>query len=174
MSDFEKEVKEALVIHDEDLSTELKEQATKQYYYGAMWARAVKAERTQKLLVDTIEAELSQEFRQLMLAENPKERVTEKMLKEYIGNHPKSKAEQEKLIQFGMVSDMFNIAKSAFESRGRMLLELAKQNAANKFYDDEYRNMRMEFERKEEEKVKKSRRKKDPVIDKDSAAFGDV
>lgn len=160
MPDFEGEIREALFIHDEDLDKELKEQSTKQYYYGAMWARAMKAERAQRLTVDTLDAELCKEFRIQMATDNPKERITEKMLKEYIMGHPKYKDEQLKLIQLGMVADMFNVAKGAFESRGRMLLELSKRTAENKFYEGQYRAMRSEFERSEEEKATKKAKKK--------------
>jgi hypothetical protein len=160
MPDFEKDISEALVIHDEDLDRELKEQATKLFYWGSLWARAVKAERTQKLAVEALEAELSQKFRAKMLEENPKERVTEKMLKEYVTGHPTYQSEQSKLVQLGLVSDMFNVAKTAFESRGRMLLELAHRAAENKFYENQYRAMREEFERSQEEVARKRGRKK--------------
>ena len=161
MADFEKEIKEALVIQEAELPSELKDQSTKQFYYGAMWARAVRAERAQKLTVETTEAELSQEFRQLMLAEKPTERVTEKMLKEYIANHPKYKAEQEKLIQLGLVCDMFSVAKDAFEVRAKMLIELARQDASQRFYENEVKAMKEEFERREEAKVRKRAKKEE-------------
>jgi len=168
MPDFEAEIKEALAIHDEALDIELKEQATQQFYYGSLWARAMKAERTQRLTVDSVEAELCQEFRIKMANDNPKERITEKMLREYIVNHPKYKEEQLKSIQLGMVADMFNVGKTAFESRGRMLLELSKRNAENKFYDQQYRNMREEFDRQEEANARKKTRKKQIVLDPES------
>ncbi len=155
MPEFEAEIKEALLIHDEDLDKELKEQATQQFYYGSLWARAMKAERAQRLAAESIEAELCTEFRTKMFSENPKERITEKMLKEYLYGHPDYKEEQLKSIQLGMVADMFNVAKIAFESRGRMLIELSKRTAENKFYEGQYRAMREEFDRKQEEDAAK-------------------
>lgn len=151
----EEQIKKDLVINDADLATELKDHATKQFYWGSMWARAIRAERAQKFAVETLEAELCQQFRLTMLETKPGERVTEKMLKEYIHNHPAYKEAYEKLIQLGLVSDMFSVAKDAFESRSRLLLELAKQDSANKFYENEVRNMRAEFERREDEKLRR-------------------
>lgn len=159
MAELEKEIREALTINDADLQNELREHSVKQFYYGSMWARSLRAERAQKLAVETLEAELCQQFRKMMAEERPTERVTEKMLKEYINNHPEYKAAQEKLIQLGLVSDLFAVAKDAFESRARLLLELAKFDASNKFYENEVRNMQAEFERREEEKARKREKK---------------
>lgn len=159
----ELDVQNGLIIHDEDLGKELQEQATKQFYWGAMWARSMRAERTQRLTVETLEAELCKEFRIKMFKENPKERITEKMLKEYIAGHPSYQEEQSKLIQLGMVADMFNVAKGAFESRGRMILELSKRTAENKFYEGQYRAMREEFDRKQEDDARKKSNKKKTI-----------
>ena len=163
MPDFETDIKEALIIRDEQMDIELKEQATKQFFYGSLWARAMKAERAQRLAAESLEAGLCKELRIKMLTEAPKERITEKMLKEYITDHPDYKEEQLKLIQLGMVADMFNVAKSAFESRGRMILELSKRTAENKFYEGQYRAMREEFDRKVEDDVRKKSNKKKPI-----------
>lgn len=150
--DLNLDIKESLQINDTDLATELKEQATQMFYYGSMWARALRAERQQKLIVESLEASLSKEFRELMLTTDPGTRVTEKMLKEFIAGHPKYIESQQKLIQAGYIADTFNVAKTAFESRGRMLLELSRQLGDSKFYDAEYTNMKNEFERREEKK----------------------
>lgn len=146
------EIKESLQINDADLPTELKEHSTQMFYYGSMWARALRTERQQKLVVESLEAELSKEFRELMLETEPGTRVTEKMLKEFIAGHPKYVEAQQKLIQAGYIADTFNVAKTAFESRGRMLLELSRQSGDSRFYDNEFKAMREEFALKEEKK----------------------
>lgn len=160
--DLDLEVKESLQINDADLPTELKEQSVQMFYYGSMWARALRAERQQKLIVESLEADLSKEFRTLMLETEPGTRVTEKMLKEFIAGHPKYVESQQKLIQAGYIADTFNVAKTAFESRGRMLLELSRQSGDSKFYAAEYANMREEFALKEEKKSRKAK-KMEPV-----------
>ena len=158
-SEVEKEIKEELKIDDANVPGELKEHATKFYYYGTMWARALKAERHQRLYVDALEANLAKEFREMMLRDEPGTRITEKMLKEFVANHPKYIEEQKKLIHLEFVADIFNTARMAFESRGRMLLELSKITNETKFYDNEYAAMRKEFELREEKKAQKRAKK---------------
>jgi hypothetical protein len=152
--DIEGDLKKELEINDADIATELREQSTKFFFYGTLWARALRAERQQKLIVESLEASLSKEFRELMLRTEPGTRVTEKMLKEYISGAPLYQEAQQKLINAGYSADLFNVAKTAFESRGRMLLELSRQTGENKFYDREFLNMKDEFERREEKKAK--------------------
>jgi len=157
--DVETDIKDELAINDADLETELKEQSTKFFFRGSQWAKAVRGERQQKLLVEQIEAELSKEFRETMFQTDPTLRITEKMLKEYINGHPKYQEEQKKLIQLGYVADLLNVVKTAFESRGRMLIEMSRQIGENKFYEKEYLNMKQEFERREDAKSRKRSRK---------------
>lgn len=162
--EVENEIKEELKIDDANVPGELKEHATRFYYYGSMWARALKAERHQRLFIDALEASLAKEFREMMLKDEPGTRITEKMLKEFVSNHPKFIEESRKLIHLEYVADIFNTARMAFESRGRMLLELSKQTNETKFYNHEYENMRREFELKEEKKAAKRASKKDETV----------
>lgn len=158
--DIEGDLKKELEINDADITTELKEQSTRFFYYGTLWARALRRERQQKLLVESLESEISKEFRDLMLQTDPTTRITEKMLREYTTGHPKYQEAQKNLISAGYSADLFNVAKTAFESRGRMLLELSRQSGESKFLDNEYSNMRKEFELKEEKKTKSRKPKK--------------
>jgi hypothetical protein len=158
--DIDSEIKTALQINDADLLTELKEQSTHLFYYGSMWARAIRAERHQKLVVEGLESELSREFRDVMRQSDPTTSVTVKMLKEFLDGHPTYIEAQQKLVQAGYIADMFNVAKSAFESRGRMLLELARQTGDSRFYNAEYQAMKGEFELREEKKASGRRMKK--------------
>lgn len=151
----EERLQEDLAINDEDLATELREQATKFFYWGSLWARALKAERQQKLKVQEAEATLSQEFRRHMLETEPGVRVTERMLNEYVSNHPQYTEEQQQYIKLEYIADLFNIARIAFESRGRMLTELSKRAESNKFFENETKNMENEFIRREEKKLEK-------------------
>jgi hypothetical protein len=157
--DVETEIKEELTINDADLETELKEQSIKFFFRGSQWAKAIRGERQQKLLVEQTEAELSKEFRELRFKTDPTTRITEKMLKEFINGHPKYKEAQQKLIQLGYVADLLNVVKSAFESRGRMLLEMARSVGENKFYEKEFHNMEAEFIRREDKKAEKRKQK---------------
>ncbi len=161
--DINDEIKETLQINDADLNSELKEQSVHLFYYGSTWAKALRAERQQKLIVESLEAELSKEFRELMLQTDPGVRVTEKMLKEFIAGHPKYAEAQQKLIHLGFIADTFNVAKMAFESRGRMLLELYRQSGDSRFYAAEYENMKNEIELKETKKTRGRPKKIEPV-----------
>jgi hypothetical protein len=161
--EIEKEIQEELKIDDANVPAELKEHATHFFYYGQCWARALKAERHQRLFIDALEASLAKEFREMMLRDEPGTRITEKMLKEFVSNHPKFVEESQKLIQLEFVADIFNTARMAFESRGRMLLELSKVTNESKFYDNEYSAMRKEFELREEKKAQKKAKKE--VVD---------
>lgn len=156
----EERLKLDLAINDEDLPNELREQATKFFYWGSLWARALRAERQQKLKVEETEAELSKQFRQFMLESEPGTRITERMLNEYVSNHPQYIEEQGKYVKLEYVADMFNVARIAFESRGRMLIELAKRSDANRFFENEATNLSNEFIRREEKKLEKRAKKK--------------
>jgi len=160
----EEKLKDELAINDADLNIELKEQSTRFFYWGTLWAKALRAERQQKLLVEQIEAELSKDFRQKMLETDPALRITEKMLREFINGHPKYQEEQKVLIDKGYYADILSVAKTAFESRGRMLLEMSRQIGENKFYEREFINMKAEFERREEAGAKKRAQKQEKKV----------
>lgn len=153
--DLEEEIRKALAIDETSLKEELKSQPSKHFHFGTLWAKALKAERAQRLAVEVCEAELSKEFRQEMAKISPSERITEKMVREYVSNHPTYKAEQEKLIMLGAYADILGVAKVAFESRAKILLELARQQAVDMFYEAELKKMREEFELNAEKRRRK-------------------
>ena len=157
--DYEKEIQTDLEINEDNLPEELVNQSSDMFYWGSMWARAAKARRKSKLELDILDASLSKEFREIMLKTNPEVRVTERMLNEYLNGHPKMQEGHQKFINASYLEDMFGVANTAFKQRGQVLLELAKSNAENKFYENELRTMREDFERKEEKKIKKMKEK---------------
>jgi len=152
-----------LVINDADIYGELAQHSVKQHYWGSMWARAVRQRRTAELDLEALEATLSKTFREQMAESEPATRITEKMIKEYVTGHPSYTDESKKVIHLEYLANIFGVAKNAFESRGRMLIELSKQTAEGKFYEREYTNMKNEFERREEE-TSKRRRKVKPTV----------
>ena len=159
---FEEQIQEDLVIDETSLRQELLDQPSHVFYWGSMWARASRARRKQKLDIEQLEAELSKDFREAMLKSEPGARVTEKMIREFLDGHPKYQKVQLQLIQASYMEDMFSVAKDAFKSKGQSLLELSKSEAEQKFYANEMKAMREEYETRESKKTRKGKKVEPP------------
>jgi len=153
--EVETEIQGELEIDSTDLSAELTRSPSKYFYWGTCFSLAAQKARMQKLRTEETEARLSKEYRKLMADEDPKTRVTEKMINEYLSEHPDYRAAKEEEIQAEYMSDMLNVAKDAFRQRGISLLELVKAQREDQFSLNEFKTFKTELEQREEKKHKR-------------------
>lgn len=173
---IELEIKEAMEIDDSDILGELMRHSSKYFYYGVLWAKASKQKRKQRLKLKEAGARLANQLRAQAAEEDPKARVTEAMINNFLYNHPEYLQEESNLIQYEYMEEVLDIARDGMKQRGMALNELAKQARAEDMYGDEFKAMRKEFDGRVEDVPKKKRKKRelDPVIDPNSGAEGDV
>ena len=153
---MEGEISAALNIDETKLSEELIRQPSLFFYWSTGWALAAKKRRIIKLQVRETEAALTREFRERMIIENSGLRVTEKMISDYLAEHPKYKEAAIEQIKAEYIEDMLSAGKDAFKQRGQVLLELSRNSgdlAANEF--STIKALREELEAREETKPKK-------------------
>lgn len=144
----EDQIQEGLTIDDTKLTEELKGQPGLFFYYAAMSARASRARRKEKLRAKEAEAGLVKEFRQKMNKEQLGTRVTEKMVDEYLSEHPDYIAMNSRLIDLEYMEDMLTLARDAFKERHQVLIELSRTMSDEKVYGNEIAVMREEFEKR--------------------------
>lgn len=155
---MESEISEALSINETKINEELLRQPSLFYYYSVGWALAAKKRRMVRLQVRETEAILTREFRELMTSENPALRLTEKIVNDYLAEHPKYKEAAIEQIKAEYTEDMLSAAKDAFKQRGQALLELSRNSgdlASNEFAT--MAALRGELEQREGDKPKQKR-----------------
>ena len=153
---IESEIQEALQINTDDIITELKEQPSLYYYYACGWALATRKRRLQKMKLNETEAKLGNEFKQLLKDDDPKVRVTERMLDDYLSENPTYQEAVNALIQSEYMESILEVAKDAFKERYGALIELSKSQKDEAIYGSEFAIMKTEMERRDE-KVKRKR-----------------
>jgi hypothetical protein len=160
---IENEIREALEINSDDIITELTEQPSQYYYYGCGWAMAARKRRLLKMKLKETEAELGNEFKQKVYREDPKLRVTERMLDDQLSQDSRYQEAFKNLIQAEYTESVFEVAKDAFKERYGALVELSKNNKEEKFYGNEIKIMKDEMERRDEKVTKRNKRISKPV-----------
>lgn len=164
----EDEIREALLINDDDLIKELKEQPSLYFYYSALWSRAAKKRRTQKMQLKEVEARLGKVLRERVRADDIKAKVSERMLDDYLAEQEEYKQILRDYTQAEYVESLLEVAKDAFKQRGQLLVELSRSNRDEKVYGNEMNIMKAEMERRDE-KVKAKRSKRQPELIEDTA-----
>ena len=168
---LEEEISKALNIDDTKLGEELVRQPSLFFYYSTGWALAAKKRRMIKLQVREVEASLTKEFRERMLAENTGLRVTEKMISDYLAEHSSYKEAAVEQIKAEYIEDMLGAGKDAFKQRGQILLELSRNNndlAINEF--STIKALREELEAREDTKtIKRRTRRTRAEMERDKA-----
>ncbi len=154
----ENEIKGALEINSDELDIELQEQPSLYYYYACGWAVSSKRRRMLKMKLKETEAELGNEFKHILKADDPKARVTERMLDDYLSQHPKYREALVNLIQAEYMESVFEVAKDAFKERYGALIELSKSRGEEKIYGNEMKILRDEMERRDEKVKRRSKR----------------
>jgi len=158
----EQEIRDALSINEDDIANDLIDQPALYYYYACGWAIAAKQRRLSKIRLKEIEAELGREYKELVRSEDSKARVTERMLDDYLAEHPIYKESLTNLIQAEYKEAIFEVAKDAFKERYGVLIELSKSRGEEKFYANELSVMKKEMERRDKKvQGKRSKRTKE-------------
>lgn len=160
----EVEIQEELAIDETKLEEELVRQSSKSFYWSAMWARAAKARRRQQLKLRELEATLTQQYRAGIAADDPKFRVTERMVEDYLAQNPDYKAEKILTIDKEYAEDMLGVAKDGFRQRGQALIELVRLlKDDGRGTRDELEIMRKEMELRELARKEKRKARKEIV-----------
>lgn len=160
----EEEIQEALSINTEDLVTELKEQPSTMFYWGCSWALAARKRRLEKMKLKEVEARLGNEYKIILKREDPKVRVSERMLDDYLAGEPIYQEALKAYLQSEYVESMLEVAKDSFKQRGQMLIELSRSHGDEKYYGNIYGAMKEEMEIRDE-KVKQRRNKRKQETD---------
>jgi hypothetical protein len=168
MSDEQKKIEDQITdqleINPTEVMNELLEQPARFFYWGSLWARASRKKRGTKLALKEKEAKLTADFRINLAETDPTTRVTENMIKTYLGNHPDMTTLETTVIKDEFIEEELAVAKDAMKQRHQVLLEISRMQNEEKFYGNEYRNMRNELETREI-KTRKKRTKVEPVVD---------
>jgi len=160
----EEEIQEALTINTEDLATELKEQPAIYFYWSCSWALAARKRRNQKMKLKEAEAKLGRAFKELLRADDPKVRVSERMLDDYLAERPEYQEVLKEFTQSEYIESMLEVARDAFKQRGQMLIELSRSHSEDRIYANEYKIMEGELDRRDEKtRRKRSKRTPEPV-----------
>ena len=157
----ENEIQKELEIDESNIVNELIRHPSKFFYWATTWALASRKSRKIRLKRREVEARLSKEYRIVMREDDPKFRVTEKILDDYLAEHSDYKAACEEEIQAEYMADMLGVAKEAFKVRSQALVELSRSMVEEKFYGNELKSFETELKardvqtrrkRKEQEK----------------------
>jgi len=170
----EVEIQDELSIDETKLEEEVVRQPSKSFYWSAMWARAAKARRRQQLRLRELEATLTQQYRAGIAADDPKFRVTERIVEDYLVQHPDYKAEKILTIDKEYAEDMLSVAKDGFRQRGQALIELIRLlKDDGRASRDELEIMRKEMELRETARKEKKKSRKEIVpVAKDNDKTG--
>jgi hypothetical protein len=151
----EMEIQEALAVNTDDLAGELKEQPSTFFYWSCMWALAARKRRHQKIALKEVEAKLGRRFKESLRAEDPKIRVSERMLDDYLAEQSEYQEVLQAYTQAEYTESMLEVAKDSFKQRGQMLIELSRTHGDDRYQESAYRAMAGELEKKDEKKLRK-------------------
>lgn len=150
---IETKIQEDLAIDETKLDEELQRQSARFFYYATLWSRATRKARIAKIKLDETEAGICRQYREEMAVNDPKTRVTEKMLDDFCAEHPVMKAAKEEWIEAEYLQDVLGVAKDAFWQRNQALVNLYKNKSEESFYaNGGLEAMQEEVERRRERK----------------------
>lgn len=158
----EEHIKDALKINESEIRAELIDQPSQYFYYSCGWALATRKRRLEKLALKETEAKLGRQFKELVRTEDPKARVTERMLDDWLAENEEYKRALQSLISAEYVSEMLEVAKDAFKQRSQVLIELARSDKEEKYWGDQTVLLEKEMMRRDE-KIKRTRKPKEEL-----------
>lgn len=156
----EEEIQEALSINTEDLVTELKEQPSLFFYWACMWSMAARKRRLEKMKLKEVEAKLGREYKEILRAEDPKVRVSERMLDDYLAEKAEYKEALHQYAQNEYTETMLEVAKDGFKQRAQMLNELSRSHSEDRVYGNEFKVMEAELVRRDEKTIQRRNKRK--------------
>ncbi len=157
----EEEIQEALSINTDNLVEELKEQPSIYFFWSASWALAARKRRLEKMRLKEVEAKLGREYKDVLRAEDPKVRVSERMLDDYLAEKPEYQEAVKLFTQSEYIESMLEVAKDGFKQRSQMLNELSRSHSEDRVYGNEYQVMEAELVRRDEKKLRKRAKKEE-------------
>jgi hypothetical protein len=150
---IERRIQEELDIDETKLDEELLRQPSRFFYWASAWCLAGREAKKSKIRTDEIEAKLCREYKEKMAKEDSKLRVTEKMLNDYVAEHPEFKASKEIQAQEEYKVDVLGVAKDAFRQRSQALIELFKTTKDQGYLEREgFKAMQEELEERRSRK----------------------
>jgi hypothetical protein len=155
MENIEDKIREDLTIDETNLGTDLKQQASKFFYWATMRAKAAAKSRQSRTYLDAMKAEVGKKFKDTMAGDDPKVRVTERMLDDYLDTHDQIKAAREALINAQYGEEMLDTAVEAMRQKHYALIELIRSREAERMLTNEYDKMKRDFEEQELKKRQK-------------------
>lgn len=122
-----------VAIDETRLSNELKEQSSKFAYWAASSAIKTQEYLAKKREASEIEAQVSRDVEKRLHKQksmDPKTRITDKVIKDYVLLDPDYQDIQREMIDLGLESDILAGAKEAFRIRAQALLEMCRTERA--------------------------------------------
>jgi len=144
----EEQIKEDLRIDDTNLQEELRRQPGKYFYWSVVRAKASEKRRMKSMNLKEVDAKLEREVRERM-SSGPKIKITERMLDEYLSEHPEHKAANSEVIKAQYAEDLLEACVEAFKERHYALIEIVKSRESEKIMKNEFEVMRKELEEQE-------------------------
>lgn len=152
MDDIESRIREDLKIDETKLGEELQRQAGKYFYWATLRSKAASKSRMQRSFLDALKATKSKDYRESMVKNDPKIRVTERMLDDYLElDEDVTKAKSE-LVNAQYVEEIFDAAQDAMRQRHYTLIELVRSKESEKIITNEYEAMKKDLEDRESRK----------------------
>lgn len=149
MEDLETKIKEDLSIDDTNLAGEMKRQPGKFFYWATNKARASAKTRVTKSYLDTVKAETAKKFKEETTKDDPKVRVTERMLDDFLDTDAGIKAAKQSLIDAQYTEEVLESAVEALRQRHFALVELAKSRETETMKQNDYEALKRDFEERE-------------------------
>lgn len=147
-------VRKDLEIDDTNLPGELKRQPGKFFYWATLKAKAAQKVRNYKAGLDALKAEKGKEFKDQMAKEDPKTRVTERMLDDFLDTNENITFARNLLIKSQYEEEMLDTAVEALRQRHYAIIELAKSKDTEQMIQNEFAQMKKDFEAREAKKAR--------------------
>jgi len=152
LDELEEQIRKELDIDDTNIDGEVKRQAGKFFYWGTLLAHAAQRTRATKSHVDAIKADEAKKYKEQLAKEDPKIRVTERMLDDFLDTNPVVTAVKDSLIAAQYKEQMLDVAVDAFRQRHYALIELSKGRESERMMQNEYNLMKKDYEAREAKK----------------------
>ena len=137
-----------LTINLEKLDDELLKQPQLYLYWATAHVIAKKRKRMSRQELKELEAELSRNFRDSFAQMNPTLRPTERMINEFLADHPVYKEKYRDLVKDEYVDELLEAIRESFRIRGQILLEFLRER--REAIEPELKELFYEGERKGE------------------------
>lgn len=109
-----------------------------------------------------MEAKLGRAYKDILRADDPKVRVSERMLDDYLAEMPEYQEAVKEFTQSEYIETMLEIARDSFKQRAQMLNELSRSHSEDRVYGNEFKIMEGELTRRDAKKLGKRARKETP------------